>query len=72
MEVNSISLELGNREKRVLVMHWKGDCKNALTYENHTIMSFMKVMQKNKHMRETMIDSAITDWNLIKVMPTAK
>lgn len=53
-------------------MHWKGDCKNALTYENHTIMSFMKIMYQTKNRREILTDSSINDWNLIKVIPTTK
>lgn len=45
LEVSSVSLELGKREEmgRVLVIHWKGDCKNALTCENYTKMEFAKL-----------------------------
>ena len=40
LEINSISLELGNKDGRVLVLHWKGDCKNSLAIENNTISTF--------------------------------
>lgn len=41
--MSSISLELGNRETRVLVMHWRGDCKNALAHETHTIAGIARL-----------------------------
>ena len=44
LEVSQVSMEIGNRETRVLVMHWKGDCCNALSQENQTIVSFAKKM----------------------------
>ncbi len=45
LEVSSISLELANEDaSRVLAVHWKGDCKNAMSYENYTKMSFAKLM----------------------------
>jgi hypothetical protein len=72
LEINSISLELGKRENRVLVMHWKGDCKNALTHENHTIMSFVKISQPTKSKKDPLTDSTVTDWNLIKIIPITR
>jgi len=51
LEVNQISLELGNREKRVLVMYWKGDCRNALSHENQTYVSFAKKISSNINMK---------------------
>lgn len=63
LEVSSISLELGNLDaSRVLVMHWKGDCKNALTYENYTLMSFNR---KNDSKRMEIVDGSNLDWNSI-------
>ena len=68
LEVNSISLELGNRDVRVLVLHWKGDCKNALAYENQTVMSFARLTANaNESVNLTNID-----WNSISVTPYTK
>ena len=63
LEVSSISLELGNLNvSRVLVMHWKGDCKNALTYENYTLLSFNRKLDSKKLEN---IDLNNLDWNSI-------
>jgi len=43
LEITSVNLELGSRDQRVLVMHWKGDCKNALYAENFTLNTFAKL-----------------------------
>lgn len=72
LEVTSVSLELGNRDTgRVLVMHWKGDCKNALSQENHTIQSFSKLLypHSQKHKSQS---GAVTDWNALSVIPSTR
>lgn len=73
LEVNSISLEIGNREVRVLVMHWNGDCKNALTNENHTQLSFEKISSSfsgNKKIISS--ENQPLNWNEIKVLPNTR
>ena len=49
LEVSSISLALGKREQRALLMQWRGDCRNALTTESHTLVSFQRA--SNAHHR---------------------
>jgi hypothetical protein len=65
LEISSLSLELGDREVRVLLLHWKGDCRNALAYENQTIMSFARL---NSSLKSNDDDSA-AEWNSIEVVP---
>ena len=65
LEVSQICLELGNRESRVLAMHWKGDCKNAITAENSTIASFARLVN-HKASEEKL------DWSSISVSPTTR
>lgn len=65
LEVNQVSLELGTRETRVVVMHWKGDCKNALSQENQTIISFSRKLPAN------LLDFDKIDWHSIVNNPTA-
>jgi hypothetical protein len=68
LEVNQISLELGNREKRVLVMYWKGDCRNALSHENQTLVSFSKKISFNISLK----DNDKIDWNSITNISSAR
>lgn len=72
LEVTSISLELGNRDVRVLVMHWKGDCKNALTYENNTIAGFSMLSSPflgNKSKPDSKSD---LNWNEIQILSNTR
>ena len=65
LEVSSISLELGDRESsRVLVIHWKGDCKNALTSENYTKMEFAKLFTNPNRLKAP--ESKIIKWDSIR------
>ncbi|CAF0724301.1 unnamed protein product [Brachionus calyciflorus] len=66
LEISSLSLEIGNRENRVLILHWKGDCKNALAEENFTLDTFKKLSlpyRKSDAPREL-------DWNEINISPS--
>lgn len=65
LEVSQISLELGNREKRVLVMHWKSDCKNALAFENQTKMAFSRRVNVVNNLDRL-------DWNSIPNTPITR
>ena len=68
LEISSLTLELGNRDTRVLLLHWKGDCKNALSYESQTILSFGKL---NSNISDAN-DLSFTEWNSIGVVPITK
>ena len=68
LEISSLTLELGNRETRVLLLHWKGDCKNALSYENQTIMSYGKL---NTNLGDS-TDLSCIEWNSIGIVPITK
>lgn len=73
LEVNSISLELGSRDVRVLVLHWKGDCKNALTAENQTITSFARLTSPIiEYEKLNLDDLSHIDWNSIFILPITK
>ena len=66
LEVSSISLELGSNVTRVLVIHWKGDCKNGLTYENSTIVSFARLQfPKSDSKNLDVADKPLLNWNSI-------
>ena len=66
LEISSLILELGNRDARVLLLHWKGDCKNALSNENQTLLSFAKLNSNESN------DLSSVDWNSIAVIPNTK
>ena len=68
LEISSLTLELGNRDSRVLLLHWKGDCKNALAYENQTIMSFGKL---DSNLSDSN-DLSCIEWNSIGVVSITK
>jgi hypothetical protein len=73
LEVSSISLELGNRDVRVLVMHWRSDCKNALSYENHTINTISRMgslFLDTKKLSSSNLCSI--SWNDISVVPITR
>ena len=70
LEVTAVSLEMGDRDKRVLVLHWKGDCKNALTREKQTLMSFARLATGNDSIENNFEASGEPlDWNLINQRP---
>ncbi len=73
LEVSSISLELGKREQRVLLMQWRGDCRNALTNERHTITSFQRASAAHHSRAHEAIDDDTaanevddTNWHAIR------
>jgi hypothetical protein len=73
LEISSVSLELGSKEKRVLIINWKGDCKNGLAAEDFTIASFsnttamsMKAHAGDKELRERL------EWDSIKILPITR
>jgi len=68
LEVSSICLELANENaSRVLVIHWKGDCKNAMAYENYTKMSFAKIRPaKPSNLGLKNLQNDRLEWNSIK------
>lgn len=70
LEISSISLELGNREIRALVLHWKGDCKNSMSNENVTINTFSKVSYSYKN-KESENESKI-EWDDINILSTTR
>jgi hypothetical protein len=72
LEVSSISLELGNREVRVLVMHWRGDCKNALAHENHTITTIARLSSLFVDANKVAGDLSKITWNEINVVPNTR
>lgn len=65
LEVSSLSLELGSRETRVLVMHWRGDCRNALANENQTIVSTTRPVPRSNEADQVM-------WDEIMVAPITR
>lgn len=68
LEVSSISMELGDRQTRVLVMHWRGDCKNALSNEYHNISSISRLTLTDSNILETAL--AHEHWDDINVAPS--
>ncbi len=68
LEIASVNLELGSRDQRVLVMHWKGDCKNALYAENFTLNTFSKLNAISCLRNE----KESTEWEYIVNQSTAK
>ena len=68
LEVSSITLELGSRETRVLSMNWRGDCKNALAFENNTIASIAR-MAIGDAIRRVSENSGANSWDEINVSP---
>lgn len=74
LEVSSISLELGKRETRVLVMHWRGDCKNALAHETHSIGSIARLASIGdpKKVWVPNEDGDELDWDEINVAPVTR
>lgn len=75
LDINSISLELGDRDVRVLVLHWKGDCKNALAAEYNTITSFSQLQTKasaSKIYSDPNKPNSPIDWDSIPINPAAR
>ncbi len=70
LEVNQVSMELGNRETRVLVMHWKGDCLDALSQENQTVVSFAKRIASIDNLSDEDLNK--TNWHSIKNIPNTR
>lgn len=77
LEVSAITLELGERETRVLTMHWRGDCKNALAHENNTIASMARMaagdtLGVKSSVRATPLDDSLINWDEIIVAPITR
>ena len=75
LEVSSISLELGNKDTRVLVINWKGDCKNGLSSEDNTIMSFARSSSLSSNSDcfsgEKLTEKQLS-WESIKILPVTR
>ena len=71
LEVTQVGLELGTRDSRVLAMHWKGDCKNAMSVENFTIASFARLaMPKTNQVLPANTEKL--DLNCISALPNTR
>ena len=49
-------------------MYWKGDCRNALSHENQTLVSFSKKISFNISLK----DNDKIDWNSITNISSAR
>jgi hypothetical protein len=67
LEINSISLELGERDTRVLILHWKGDCQDALHKERTTVTSFHRIASADKLNKAESLD-----WDSIPILSSAR
>ena len=66
LEVNTISIELGDRSKRSVVLYWKGDCKNALRFEPENYSS-----RELYNVKENLTKQQIKEnesWNQLKIL----
>jgi hypothetical protein len=68
LEINSISLELGNKDTRVLIINWKGDCKNGLSSEENTLLLFSRFAS----ISPLAAKSNELEWDTIPILPMTR
>ncbi len=64
-----IGLELGTPNVRMLILNWKGDCKNALNSENYANSMFRSMYNLNSDLEiENLQKENSKIWNSIKIL----